>query len=171
MFSSTSFCINVFNISPLYITEIVSETSIISSNSNEISNMAFPLSLCSMSVLCTYSIAPPSRPLVGCTAINKSGSFAISLAITSFCWFPPDSSLISIVLQPSGQMSYSFIKLFVNSFICFLFSTPFFEKGSSLYFSKIAFSSTVKFNMMPCFCLSSCMVEILFFMISLGFLF
>ena len=37
-----------------------------------------------------YSMAPTSRPRVGCTATRRSGSLSISRAMIAFCWFPPD---------------------------------------------------------------------------------
>ncbi len=37
-------------------------------------------------------MAPTSSPRVGCAAIRTLGSRDTSLATTSFCWLPPDSS-------------------------------------------------------------------------------
>ena len=51
-----------------------------------------PLSRSATSCLWTNSIAPTSRPRVGCTARRASGSRCSSRAMISFCWFPPESA-------------------------------------------------------------------------------
>ena len=63
----------------------------ISSSSSETSRIARPSSRSATRRRCRYSIAPTSRPRVGCAAIRTFGSRAISRATTTFCWLPPES--------------------------------------------------------------------------------
>ena len=53
---------------------------------------ARPSSRSSTSRRWTNSIAPTSRPRVGCAAISTRGSRSISRASTTFCWLPPESA-------------------------------------------------------------------------------
>src|SRR6059058_5813824 len=55
-------------------------------------NTARPWSRASTRRRWTNSIAPTSRPRVGCAAISTRGSRATSRAITTFCWLPPESA-------------------------------------------------------------------------------
>ena len=75
---------------PSYMTRMRSESESISSSSSETSRIARPSSRSSTSRRCTNSIAPTSRPRVGCAAISTFGSRSISRAATTFCWLPPE---------------------------------------------------------------------------------
>ena len=77
-------------------TRMRSDSERISSSSSETSNTARPASRCSTSWRCTNSIAPTSRPRVGCAAISTFGSASISRASTTFCWLPPDSDAAGV---------------------------------------------------------------------------
>src|SRR5215210_2016226 len=77
---------------PSYMTRIRSESERISSSSSERSRIARPSSRSSTSRRCRYSIAPTSRPRVGCAATSTFGSRATSRAATTFCWLPPESA-------------------------------------------------------------------------------
>ena len=59
-----------------------------------------PAARCSSRRRCTNSIAPTSRPRVGCAAIVTFGSSASSRAITHFCWLPPESEEASVCGSP-----------------------------------------------------------------------
>ena len=76
---------------PLVDDENAMESERISSSSSETRKIARPASRCSSSRPCTNSIAPTSRPRVGCAAISTFGSPSISRARTTFCWLPPES--------------------------------------------------------------------------------
>ena len=75
---------------PSKMTRIRSESERISSSSSETSRMPRPSSRSSTSRRCTNSIAPTSRPRVGCAAISTFGLRSISRASTTFCWLPPE---------------------------------------------------------------------------------
>ena len=68
-----------------------SESEKISSSSSETSRTARPSSRSVTMRRWRYSIAPTSRPRVGCAAIRTFGSREISRATTTFCWLPPES--------------------------------------------------------------------------------
>ena len=84
---------NSATISPSYMTRIRSESDRISSSSRETSRTARPSSRSSMSRRWTNSIAPTSRPRVGCAAMSTFGSRSTSRASDTFCWLPPESAL------------------------------------------------------------------------------
>ena len=63
----------------------------ISSSSSEMSRIAVPCSRSCSSTCCTASIAPTSRPRVGCTATISLGPADISRARIAFCRLPPES--------------------------------------------------------------------------------
>ena len=77
---------------PSYMTRIRSESESTSSSSSETSRTARPSSRSSTRRRWTNSIAPTSRPRVGCAAISTLGSRSISRATTTFCWLPPESA-------------------------------------------------------------------------------
>ena len=77
-------------IRPSYMTATRSDSLSTSSSSVETSSTPMPPSRCSMIFLWMYSIAPTSRPRVGCMAISSSGLRLISRATMTFCWLPPD---------------------------------------------------------------------------------
>src|ERR671924_379799 len=79
-------------IRPSYRTRMRSASESTSSISSEIRSTARPSSRSSTSRRWTNSIAPTSRPRVGCAAISTLGSRVTSRATTTFCWFPPDSA-------------------------------------------------------------------------------
>ena len=104
---------------------ILSETFKTSSNSRDTKSTALPLSLCSTSLLCMYSIDPTSSPLVGWTAINKSGFERISRPIIPFCWLPPDKDL-AIEFPPSPDLTSKVSIIWSEYFfISSLFIRPF----------------------------------------------
>src|SRR5581483_2142972 len=87
-------------IRPSYMTRIRSESDRISSSSSDTSRTARPASRCSTSLRWTNSIAPTSRPRVGCAAISIFGSPSISRARTTFCWLPPERAYAGVVGVP-----------------------------------------------------------------------
>ena len=87
-------------IRPSYMTRMRSARSRISSSSNETSSTAQPASRCSTRRRCTNSIAPTSRPRVGCAASSRRGSDWISRASTTFCWLPPESARAGVSGPP-----------------------------------------------------------------------
>ena len=77
--------------------------------------MAAPRSRSRTSALCTNSMAPTSRPRVGCTAMSRSGSRETSRAMMTFCWLPPESPAAAWSSQSSGRMSNSLMSPLVKS--------------------------------------------------------
>ena len=90
----------------------------ISSSSSETSSTPRPASRCAISCEWTNSIAPTSSPRVGCAAISTFGSSAISRAITTFCWLPPESDSASASHEPP-RTSYSSSSGAARSFMRF----------------------------------------------------
>src|SRR5262249_5445449 len=72
-------------ISPSYITRMRSDSESTSSSSRETRRIARPRSRSWTSLRWRYSIAPTSRPRVGCAATSTVGSRSTSRAATSFC--------------------------------------------------------------------------------------
>src|SRR5262249_50560366 len=87
-------------ICPSYMTRIRSDSERISSSSSETSRIARPSSLSATSRRWTNSIAPTSRPRVGCPAMRTVGLRSISRARTTFCWFPPESAPAGVCGPP-----------------------------------------------------------------------
>src|SRR5215208_4850615 len=110
-------------ISPSNRTRMRSESERISSSSSETSRMALPSSRSSISLRCTTSIAPTSRPRVGWAAISTFGSRSISRARITFCWFPPDSAPAG-VSGPPPRTSNSVISVRAFSTSRFGYSQP-----------------------------------------------
>ena len=50
-------------------------------------------------------MAPTSTPRVGSSKITMSGSCTSDLAITTFCWLPPDSSITFTSLPMARTLS------------------------------------------------------------------
>ncbi len=76
---------------PSKITRMRSESDRTSSSSSETRRIARPSSRSVMSRRWTYSMAPTSRPRVGCEATSTAGSRETSRAMMTFCWLPPES--------------------------------------------------------------------------------
>ena len=87
-----------------------------------------PLSRCRTSSRCMYSVAPTSRPRVGCAAINAFGWREISRARMTFCALPPDR-LEAAVFVEGVRMSKSETKRSALALMAPLFSQPRFVNG------------------------------------------
>src|SRR5436190_1221715 len=72
-------------------TAIRSDSSRTSSSSAEISSTAVPASRLATTCRWMNSMLPTSRPRVGWSSTSSLRSRANSRAMTTFCWFPPDS--------------------------------------------------------------------------------
>ena len=128
-FSFVSLALTIPTNSPLLTTAILSDTFKTSSNSRDTNKTAFPKSLCSTNLLWIYSIEPTSSPLVGWTAIKKSGLDSISRPITPFCWLPPDKDL-AIDFPPSPDLTSNVSIIFcAYSLIFALLINPLLENG------------------------------------------
>ena len=68
-----------------------------SSSSRDTSSTALPASRWATSCLWMYSIAPTSRPRVGCTATISGRFRSISRAMMAFCWLPPDMLRATVI--------------------------------------------------------------------------
>ena len=69
-----------------------SDMPIISGSSEEIRMTASPSPASSPMKSCTAALEPTSMPLVGSSRMMILGLVASHLAITTFCWLPPESS-------------------------------------------------------------------------------
>ena len=141
---------------PLLIVAIRSQRFIISSSSKETSRIALPLSLSSTMRFLMYSMAPTSRPLVGCAIKRTSGERLISLATITFCWLPPEREPASVTAPCAVLMSNSLMSFSAFSSMALKLSMP---KGpeylSELKSLRARFSATVRPATRPCFLLSS----------------
>ncbi len=54
--------------------------------------MPRPDAASSETIRCTSTLAPISMPRVGSSRMRTCGSVASHLAMTTFCWLPPDSA-------------------------------------------------------------------------------
>ena len=70
------------------------------------SSTALPSSRAAIICLWMYSIAPTSKPRVGCMAISRCGERSISRATIAFCWLPPDMLRAMVVAPCPERMSY-----------------------------------------------------------------
>ena len=119
----TSFGDTSPEILPLYITITRSDKLIISESSLEIRITVFPASLNFRICLCMNSIDPISTPRVGWQAIRSLGFAESSLAMITFCAFPPDKLPILPFTSPR-RISNSLIYLSLLALIIFLLKSP-----------------------------------------------
>ena len=95
-----------------------------SSSSKLTSSTALPASRWATICLWIYSMAPTSRPRVGCTAISSSGSLSISRAMMAFCWLPPDMLRATVTGPWPERTSYCSIRRLAYSRMALRFRKP-----------------------------------------------
>src|SRR5215207_2497040 len=120
----------------------------ISSSSSDTSSTPRPASRCSSSRSCTNSIAPTSRPRLGCAATVTLGSSASSRAITTFCWLPPDSEPAVVCGRPP-RTSYCSSSGRACCSIRLGESRPSRLSGGRRYSRRARFSASEKSRMSP----------------------
>src|SRR3954452_18177181 len=96
----------------------------------------------------TNSIAPTSNPRVGCAATSTRGLFAISRAITTFCWLPPDNAAASVSGSPP-RMSNSRMSERAAATIRRGDRMPWREYFAVRYSRRARFSAIEKFRTRP----------------------
>ena len=153
--------LNSPEIQPFLITRIRSLMDRISGNSEEMTIMLVPLSAKSLRILWISAFAPMSTPFVGSSTIRILGFAAIHLAITTFCWFPPDS-WEAVRFSSLGLTSSLFIKSCTRVDCFFVLIMPslfvnFFSRG------KVILSETFFSRTNPCVCLLSGIYPIPFY--------
>src|SRR5450830_410476 len=105
---------------PSRMTTTRSDSSRISGSSDEMNTMETPESASSAIIRCTSLLAWTSIPRVGSSRIRSLGTVASHLAMTTFCWFPPERleiacsrfvSLMSSDLMYLSVISRSWVRL------------------------------------------------------------
>jgi len=121
----------------------------ISDSSNDTSSTALPASRWATMYLCTYSIAPTSRPRVGLTQIKSGLSLVISRAIITFCWLPPERLLAGRPALVRGRTSNFSMRALACSVMYDLRKKPRRENSASPTFCSTRFSATTKSSTSP----------------------
>ena len=120
-----------------------------SSRSNETRRTALPASRWRSRFLWMFSIAPTSRPRVGCMARMTFSSESISRAMIAFCWLPPDM-LRAVLFAPSLlRISNSSMSSSASSRRLWKRMKPWFWNSLRKYLRIARFSSSVLSRIRP----------------------